>query len=47
VPDMIFKVGDIPYTLSGKKMEIPLKKLFIFTCIFNKKLINFQRRNLK
>ena len=29
VPDMIFKVDDIPYTLSGKKMEIPLKKLFM------------------
>lgn len=29
VPDRIFQVGDIPYTLSGKKMEVPLKKIFM------------------
>ncbi len=28
VPDLLFKVPDIPYTLSGKKMEIPIKKIF-------------------
>jgi len=28
VPDVIFQVPSIPYTLSGKKMEIPIKKLF-------------------
>lgn len=28
VPDAIFQVPAIPYTLSGKKMEIPIKKLF-------------------
>jgi len=28
VPDVIFQVPAIPYTLSGKKMEIPIKKLF-------------------
>ncbi len=29
VPDAIYLVKDIPYTLSGKKMEVPLKKLFM------------------
>ena len=29
VPDTIYSVTDIPYTLSGKKMEVPLKKLFM------------------
>ncbi|MBK6481499.1 MAG: acetoacetate--CoA ligase [Saprospiraceae bacterium] len=28
VPDEIYAVKDIPYTLSGKKMEAPIKKLF-------------------
>jgi len=26
VPDQIVRVGEIPYTLSGKKMEVPVKK---------------------
>jgi acetoacetyl-CoA synthetase len=29
VPDIIFAVPDIPYTLSGKKMEVPIKKIFM------------------
>ncbi|MEK9613092.1 MAG: acetoacetate--CoA ligase [Flavobacteriaceae bacterium] len=29
VPDRIFKVKEIPYTLSGKKMEVPVKKIFL------------------
>jgi acetoacetyl-CoA synthetase len=29
VPDEIFVVGDIPRTLSGKKLEVPIKKLFM------------------
>ncbi len=29
VPDHIMRVPDIPYTLSGKKMEVPVKKLFM------------------
>ena len=29
VPDQIIKVPDIPYTLSGKKMEVPVKRLFM------------------
>ena len=29
VPDHIYEVGDIPYTLSGKKMEVPIKKIFM------------------
>lgn len=28
VPDLFYEVPDIPYTLSGKKLEIPIKKLF-------------------
>jgi len=28
VPDELFQVRAIPYTLSGKKMEVPIKKLF-------------------
>jgi len=29
VPDHIIAVPDIPYTLSGKKMEVPVKKVFL------------------
>ena len=29
VPDMIRTVPDIPYTLSGKKMEVPVKKILL------------------
>lgn len=29
VPDQILQVPDIPYTLSGKKMEVPVKKLLM------------------
>jgi acetoacetyl-CoA synthetase len=29
VPDVICEVQDIPYTLSGKKLELPIKKLFM------------------
>lgn len=28
VPDIIYQVQDIPYTLSGKKLEIPIRKIF-------------------
>lgn len=28
VPDQIFQVSAIPYTLSGKKLELPVKKIF-------------------
>lgn len=28
VPDIIYQVQDIPYTLSGKKLELPVKKIF-------------------
>ena len=29
VPDEFYKVSDIPYTISGKKMETPLKSIFM------------------
>jgi acetoacetyl-CoA synthetase len=29
VPDEIFQVDDVPRTLSGKKMELPVKKLLL------------------
>jgi len=29
VPDEIFEVPDIPYTISGKKMEAPVKKILM------------------
>jgi len=29
VPDAIYAVGDIPYTISGKKMEIPVKRILM------------------
>ena len=29
VPDMIMQVPSIPYTLSGKKMEVPVKKILL------------------
>jgi len=28
IPDLYYRVSDIPYTLSGKKLEIPIKKIF-------------------
>jgi len=28
VPDSFYLVSDIPYTISGKKMETPFKKIF-------------------
>jgi acetoacetyl-CoA synthetase len=31
VPDAIFSVPDIPYTISGKKMEAPVKKILMGT----------------
>jgi len=27
IPNLIFNVSEIPYTISGKKMEIPIKKI--------------------
>ena len=29
VPDMILQAPDLPYTLSGKKMEVPIKKILM------------------
>jgi acetoacetyl-CoA synthetase len=29
VPDAIYAVNDIPYTISGKKMEIPVKRILM------------------
>ena len=29
VPDLIYSVPDIPYTLSGKKVELPIKKILM------------------
>ena len=29
IPNSIIAVKEIPYTISGKKMEIPIKKLFL------------------
>ena len=29
VPDDIFAVAEIPYTLSGKKMEVPVRKILL------------------
>ena len=31
VPDAIFTVPEIPYTISGKKMEMPIKKILMGT----------------
>lgn len=31
VPDDIFQVGDVPRTLSGKKLEVPIKKVLMGT----------------
>ncbi len=33
VPDEIFQVAEIPYTISGKKMETPMKKILMGTPI--------------
>ncbi len=29
VPDFVFKAPDIPYTISGKKVEVPIKKILM------------------
>jgi len=29
VPDKIFLVADIPYTLTGKKLEVPIRKILM------------------
>ena len=29
VPDRIYEVGGIPYTLTGKKMEVPVRKILM------------------
>ena len=29
VPDEIYKIPDIPYTISGKKMETPVKRILM------------------
>jgi acetoacetyl-CoA synthetase len=29
VPDLVMVVAEIPYTLSGKKMELPVKKILM------------------
>ena len=39
VPDEIIQVHDIPYTISGKKMEAPIKKILLGMSI--EKSINF------
>jgi len=33
VPDKIFEVVEIPYTLTGKKMEIPVRKILSGTAV--------------
>ncbi|MBA4853269.1 acetoacetate--CoA ligase [Emticicia sp. BO119] len=33
VPDAIFEVPEIPYTISGKKMEMPIKKILMGTSV--------------
>ncbi|VAW42508.1 Acetoacetyl-CoA synthetase [hydrothermal vent metagenome] len=29
VPDAIYQVAEIPYTLSGKKLEIPVRRILL------------------
>jgi acetoacetyl-CoA synthetase len=29
VPDDVFAISDVPRTLSGKKMEVPVKKILL------------------
>jgi acetoacetyl-CoA synthetase len=29
VPDQTYEVGEIPYTLTGKKMEVPVRKILM------------------
>jgi acetoacetyl-CoA synthetase len=31
VPDEIYAVAEVPYTISGKKMEAPVKKILMGT----------------
>ena len=29
VPNEIFQIAEVPYTLSGKKMEVPIRKILL------------------
>ena len=29
VPDKVYVIAEVPYTLTGKKLEVPVKKLFL------------------
>jgi acetoacetyl-CoA synthetase len=29
VPDKVYQVEDIPYTLTGKKMEVPVRRILM------------------
>ena len=29
VPDEIYQIDDVPYTLTGKKMEVPVRKILL------------------
>ena len=29
VPDDVFVIAEVPYTLSGKKMEVPIRKILL------------------
>ena len=31
VPEKIYEVNDIPYTLTGKKMEVPIRRILMGT----------------
>jgi len=31
VPDKVYAIAEVPYTLTGKKLEVPVKKLFLGT----------------
>jgi acetoacetyl-CoA synthetase len=31
VPDKIYQVVDIPYTITGKKMEVPVRRILMGT----------------
>jgi acetoacetyl-CoA synthetase len=31
VPDRIYRVDEIPYTLTGKKMEVPVRRILMGT----------------
>lgn len=46
IPDVIVKVSEIPYTISGKKMEVPVKKILMGVPVQNAATVDAMKNPL-